>query len=352
MVLKMSFLITYSSSVDTYADFEKRYPDDSPDEVQSPKIHGCIRQFSLLKKKNRHLKVVLSIGGLGKDAASSFATLSASPETRATFVQSALRNLKDHGFDGLDIYWEWPTAAEARNYTILLGELRAAINHYAAEVGSKHLTLSVACPAGRELYTNMDLEGMDRYLDFWNLMAYDYANDSTSSVAAHQANVFTGREPKSTPYNPAQAISDFLDFEIEPEKIILGCPLFGRGFANTEGLGKAFSGCPTGDTEKGVRDYKNLPIQGAEVKFDAMANASYTYDDDKKELFSYDNPDSLKLKSNFIQSQSLGGAMFWEASGDRQGEGSLTTLVSIFNFFELTVIILTSLNIDGSDSGG
>jgi len=36
----------------------------------------------------------------------------------------------------------------------------------------------------------------------------------------------------------------------------------------------------------------------------------------------------LSMKSNFILSQQLGGAMFWEASGDRQDEGSLTTLVS------------------------
>lgn len=60
-----------------------------------------------------------------------------------------------------------------------------------------------------------------------------------------------------------------------------------------------------------------------------MANAAYSYDDEKKELFSYDNPASLAMKSNFIQSQQLGGAAFWEASGDRQDEEGLTTLVSI-----------------------
>ena len=35
----------------------------------------------------------------------------------------------------------------------------------------------------------------------------------------------------------------------------------------------------------------------------------------------------LRENPGFIQSQQLGGAAFWEASGDRQNERSLTTLV-------------------------
>lgn len=139
--------------------------------------------------------------------------------------------------------------------------------------------------------------------------------------------MFTGGERPSTPHNPAQAVSDFMEAGIEPEKIVLGCPLYGQGFAGTDGLGKPFSGLPAGDTEDGIRDYKNLPPLGAAEKFDHVANAAYSYDNKKKELFSYDNPTSVTIKSNFIQSQQLGGAIFWEASGDKKGEGSLTGLV-------------------------
>lgn len=133
----------------------------------------------------------------------------------------------------------------------------------------------------------------------------------------------TGSDRLKTPYNTAQAISDFEDFGVPPESIILGCPLYGRGFANTNGLGKEFTGAPSGDWEEGLRDYKNLPLPGAEVYFDPMANASFTYDRHKRELFSYDNIDSLSMKSRFIQSQQLGGAVFWEASGDRNDGQSL-----------------------------
>ena len=288
-----------------------------------------MKQFSLLKKKHRHLKVVLSIGGPNQEIAANFGALSASAVGRANFVETSVAALKTNGFDGLDVYWKWPrNATEASNYTKLLDEIRTGLDIYSSEQGSRHLSLSVACPVGPEQYTLLDLRSMDKYVDFWNLVAHDFAGDSISSVSAHQANMFTGDKELSTPYNPAQAVSDLLDNDIAPEKILLGLPLYGRGFANTDGLGQSFFGSPPGDFKKGIRDYKNLPPPGADVRFDPAANAAYSYDEKKKELFSFDNPDSVSKKSNFIQTQELGGAMFWEASGDRRDEGSLTTLVS------------------------
>ena len=316
-------------SVDPFADFEKRYPGDSADGDEDFQSYGCVRQFLELKRIHRHLKVVLAIGGPGEFVAANFADLSASSTGRLNFVESSLALIKDCGFDGLNIHWEWPSSvSESSNYASLLGELRRALDEFATRQGSKPLSLSIACPVRTEQYKVMNLQELDRHLDFWNLLAYDYAAESISEVTAHQANVFTGRDSLTTPYNPAQAVSDLLDHEVEPEKIILGCPLYGRGFANTDGLGKSFSGSPVGDFDEGIRDYKSLPLPGADVKLDPTANAAYTYDGEKKELFSYDNPASLAMKSVFIQSQQLGGAAFWEASGDRQGEGSLTTLVS------------------------
>lgn len=108
------------------------------------------------------------------------------------------------------------------------------------------------------------------------------------TVTAHQENLFTGPDRLITPYSPAQAVSDLLNHDIEPVKIIFGCLLYGHCLANTDGLGKSFSGCPAGDFYKGVQDYKSLPLPDADVRFDPMANAAYSYDDKKKELFSYD----------------------------------------------------------------
>jgi chitinase len=44
-------------------------------------------------------------------------------------------------------------------------------------------------------------------------------------------------------------------------------------------------------------------------------------------MITYDNPASSAAKVNYIQQRGLGGAMWWESSGDRVGQGSIITLV-------------------------
>lgn len=45
-------------------------------------------------------------------------------------------------------------------------------------------------------------------------------------------------------------------------------------------------------------------------------------------MITYDNPASSAAKVNYIQGRGLGGAMWWESSGDRVGEGSLVNMVN------------------------
>lgn len=66
-------------------------------------------------------------------------------------------------------------------------------------IGFRPLSLSIACPVGTEQYNVLDLEGMDRHLDFWTLVASDYAGESISEVTAYQVNVFTGHDSLITP---------------------------------------------------------------------------------------------------------------------------------------------------------
>jgi chitinase len=307
---------------DTWADTDIHWEGDSWND-SGTNLYGCLKQLNLLKRRNRNLKVLLSIGGW--TYSSNFRQPASTPSCRSTFAQSAVDLVKNLGLDGLDIDWEYPAnSAEAENFVDLLKACRDELDAYARTVpGNPHFEMSVACPAGAQSYQHLDVAGMDRYLDFWNLMAYDYSG-SWDGTAGHQANLFpSSSNPSSTPFSTVGAVDHYLSRGVRPDKLVLGMPLYGRAFENTEGVGKPYSGIGDGTWEKGVYDYKVLPLEGAHEHEDHELGASYCYHRDRKMLVSYDTVGMARRKAEFLKERRLGGAMWWESSADKTGEESL-----------------------------
>ncbi|KAL6229349.1 hypothetical protein BDW75DRAFT_235269 [Aspergillus navahoensis] len=315
---------------DLWADVEKNYSNDSLYD-SGYNVHGCMEQLYLLKQKNRKLKVLLSIGGA--TFSSNFPGASSTDANRKTFASTAVQFVKNLGLDGLGIDWEYPqNQTEAKNMVKLLAEVRWALDTYSVmHADRKRFYLTVASPAGPSNYEKLDIAGMDSYVDFWNLMAYDYAG-SWDKTTGHMANIFKSSENAvSTKFDTEQAINYYTSQRVSLDKIVLGMPLYGRSFLETDGPGKSFNGTGPGSWEEGVWDYKVLPQAGAKEYSVPNIISSYSYDATRRMMITYDTKEVASQKANYIVNTGLGGAMWWESSGDRSGDDSLIkTVVDVF----------------------
>ncbi|CAI6095517.1 unnamed protein product [Clonostachys chloroleuca] len=317
-------------SADPWADYQIRYSGDSQ-ESSGSNAYGNVKQLYLLKQKYRNLKTLLSIGGYTYSQQGKFQAAANTAAGRQRFASSAVQLMSDWGFDGLDIDWEYPeNQADASNFVLLLQACRAALDKYAKDNNQNYrYPLTIAVSAGPEKYKLLNMKAMDQYVDTWNLMAYDYAG-SWDTTTGHAANLFySSANPQSTKFNTDQAVKDYIKGGVSPSKIVLGLPLYGRSFLNTVAQpGQPYQGVASNTgSDLGVWLYRDLPRQGAQVKIDTQAGAAWSYDATTKELVSFDNVPVGLMKAGYIRKQGLGGAMFWEAAGDKTGGESLVGAV-------------------------
>ncbi|KAI1911228.1 Chitinase 4 [Ophidiomyces ophidiicola] len=307
---------------DPWSDVEQRYPTDSWND-KGTNLYGCTKQMYLLKKRNRHLKVLLSIGGWTYSP--NFPKAVSTEAGRKNFAETAVQLMLDTGMDGLDIDWEYPkNDEEAQNFVRLLEAVQAKFKTIA---GNRKFLLTIATSAGPDKLKILRLKEMDQYLDFINLMAYDYSGP-WDSIAGHQANIRPSKNlTASTPFSTEAALNYYINTAgIRASKLVVGIPLYGRAFTNTDGPGTPFKGVGEGSWEKGIWDYKVLPQNGSQVFrssiFEGGIGASWSYDSAKKLFISFDTVEMVAEKTQFIFDKQLGGAMWWEASGDRGGRNA------------------------------
>ena len=284
------------------------------------------KMLNELKKKNPELKTLISIGGWSWSGKFSDAALT--EESRISFSESAVAFMKQYGFDGIDIDWEYPVAGglasnknrpeDKGNFTLLLKALRDELDRQGAADQRQYL-LTIAGGAGPAFVKNTELAKIHEYLDFAMIMTYDF-HGPWDKYTDFVSPLHNSNEP-SPQYKASfdTGINSWLQSSFPAEKLVAGVPFYGYHYAGvngSNGLYKTFSSAKAVSYKKITESL--LGQQGFKRYFHSESMVPWLYNG--SDFVSYEDPESILQKAQYIRSNKLKGAMIWELSHDKDSE--------------------------------
>lgn len=292
--------------------------------------------FKLCKDNN--VKLMASIGGWSMSK--HFSAMAADSAKKANFLRDC-KKLIDMGFDGIDIDWEYPgpfpgmnftgSQADFQNFTNLMKDIRGTIGY------GKTLTAAFSCSPAK--LAGFNFAELDLYMDYYNMMTYDMEG-GWSGNAGHNSPLYNDNGfswDQTFKYMTQQK-------GVKGEKINMGAAFYGRGVVTS---GTAALGAPTVQKLQNnppdgwintAADFTNWALfQGAPYYYYIKNNSSgwtRVWDDKAKVPYlikgnyflSYDDPESIKLKADYIVLNNAGGAIVWETFGDMEFSGGISYL--------------------------
>ncbi|AUC83824.1 chitinase [Polaribacter sp. ALD11] len=280
-----------------------------------------------LKKQNPNLKVLYSVGGwVWSDQ---FSTMAAYEASRKKFAESCVNLLLEHGFDGVDLDWEYPgqrgednpfRPSDKDNFTLLLAEIRKALDVEGNKNNTYYL-LTIATGADETYIEQTNLGEAHQYLDFINVMCYDFYQGWYYQTG-HHANLYPSEKDTYNVNSGVDAMERHLEAGVPADKLVMGIPFYGRQWKK---VSSTTDGLNDHSLEGGyIVSYKDLKKKVATGKYkemyDESAKASYLWSETDSTFVSWETSKDIKLKAAFIKENGFGGAMFWEYSLDKDQE--------------------------------
>jgi chitinase len=297
---------------------------------------GNFGELKLLKARNPHLKLNISVGGWGGSARFSDAALTDS--TRRRFSGSAIDLFIRRWpglFDGIDIDWEFPVQggmkgnverpADKENFTLLLSELRRELDEQ-GQKDHRHYELTIAASARPSEIANLELGRIVPLLDFVNVMTYDY--HTGGSIAHFNAPLYAATNDPTPELNADASMRAFQAGGVPSDKLLVGIPFFARAYGGVPNVnGGLFqpSNGPPKDWKGQDGDWRQLARTRIgdhryERHWEPAARVPWLYDPRSGTWITYDDPQSVRAKVDYVRERGLGGVVIWELFGD---DGSL-----------------------------
>lgn len=281
------------------------------------------RKLRELKRSHPGLRTLLSVGGW--DYSANFSDAAATRQSRESFAQSCLDFILEHGFDGVDLDWEYPVSGGAggaagrpqdrQNFTLLLRAIRDKLDAQGRRDGRRYL-LTIAGGADSGYLRKIEPEKVAGLVDYIFLMAYDY-HGPWDRYADLNAPLYTPQEA-SPQYkgSVASSVQAYRNANVPAEKLVLGMPFYGRlyqGVSQTNyGLYSAFSS----SRSVSYREVKSTFLKDPSYARLRHSRAQVPYLSGNSAFLSYDDPQSVAAKAITARDLGLLGFGAWELSQD------------------------------------
>lgn len=277
--------------------------------------------IKLWKGWNPELKVLVSIGSGGQKA---FSFGASTEENRQKVASGLAAMVERYDLDGVDYDWEYPCCPSNRiassptdkeNFTLLCQAVRSALDH----LPGRHRLFTIA--AGGDPYY-LDFTEMDKVhqsLDYVFLMTYDL-RCGFHSLTGHHTNLYraTGDLFRTS---AKDSVDQYMKAGVPAEKLVLGAAFYSRQWLEAPDINHGFlqyvrtnGGYGPSYTEI-LERYMN---QNGFIRYwDDESKAPYLFDGST--FISYDDPDSIAAKCEYINQMGLAGIFSWEYNNDNTG---------------------------------
>jgi chitinase len=289
-----------------------------------------LAKLNSLKRINPELKILISIGGWTWSKGFSDAVLT--EESRKVFTNSAIDYLIRHDLDGLDFDWEYPglpgdnnpyRQEDKENFVLMLKSVREALDSLGS-INDTHYLSTIASAGFKEYLDVNDLGQAQKYLDFINIMTYDYIVQFSSDTTGHHANLQTiDQNVRSS----EKAVKEHVAAGVPIEKLVMGMAFYGRSWSNVNpennGLyqfGKGSKGYPYSAISELMKD--SLFVR----HWDENSKAPFLWNEKERIFVTFEDAESISEKAKFIKKHKMGGAMFWEYSEDTEDHTLLNAI--------------------------